>query len=216
MAVCEVVFSQSLAGKSTQMRFHFIDLSIFPGTPGVAPDLAAAFESQVVPLINALQSDTISNVSVYARDIGNPGESTTVSSSGTGDVTATAAFTLPPDLPIYLTTLVGAWQDTFSGATYGGVRPGKKGRKFFPGLTEDWVTDDVADVPTTLEAAYAALENKLRDGIPTTTPAANWRYCVYSPAKEAIGSKPARTNDLFAYMTFMTVGRGTRLLSRRP
>lgn len=215
MAVQEVVFTQRLAGQDVQMRFHFLDLAIFPGTAGVAADLANAFQVNVVPLINALQSDEISNVSVYAREFGNPGGAVTIASAGQGLVDSTAALTLPTDMPVFWKVGLSGWIDAVSGAAYTSSRPGAAGRKFVPGLTEDWIDVSGAGVPPALIAAFEALEDELEAAIPTTTPTANWRFGTFTPAKTASGGLPAR-NALFSYFSGFTVRRATRLLSRRP
>lgn len=215
MATLELVLHQTLFSKPVDMRFYYNDLTISPGTAGVALDLASAFEDFILPLILAVQASQCVTDSIYCRDLGNPGGAVSIANDDPGALTVADNLVLPSDLPIFFRASIGQWYDLDTNTAYNGERPGGSGRKFFPGLTEEWLVGSGAAIPAALLTAWGDLEEALVNPIDTTSPTASWNYCVFTPEKSAGSGLPAR-NALKANVVALTVRRGTRLLSRRP
>jgi len=215
MATFQVVLRQSLAGETVETSWHYNNITM-PAGVGTAPnELAVAFEGSVMAELNALQSDEVTNIEIYCRDLGNPGTAVTNAVTGAGDIATTDLLTMPPDLPLHVSMSNGAWVDVVTATAYVGVRPGGKGGKYLPGLTEDWSSVTGAAVPAALATAWTDFVAAVL-GTPTLpTGGYVMTPVIFSSAKSALSGLPAR-NPLVAPVTGLSVGRFTRLLSRRP
>lgn len=214
MATFEVILSQALAGVEMQMAFHYHNQAIAPGNPAYPPAIASRFGDIVLPTIMALQSTQVTNISVKCRDLGSPATASTLAAGGGGAVTATAATTMAPDLPLQLRLFANAWVDVITSSAYVGLRPGGEGKKYLSGLTEDWQSATGATVPGALATAWTDFEGALATPLDLVALSTSVNHVVWSPGKGALGSLPAR-NPLVAPVTGVTTRRFTRLKSRR-
>lgn len=87
--VYQLVLTQTFAGKELNNVFFF-NRSDGAGGAGV---LCAAFDSDYLPVINAMQSTGILNQQIFAFSLGNLSDFSTLPISGTGDLSGQA---LPP------------------------------------------------------------------------------------------------------------------------
>lgn len=215
MATFEVVLSQTLLGEPVQMAFHYNDLAMPAGVPGAPAALATAFENNVLPAILDIQAQQVATVSIYARDLGNPGGAVTNANTDPGAVVAATSEVMPVDIPLYLRLAVGQWYSVTTGAAYVGIRPGKAGGKYLPGTTEDWNQGSTASRPSALATQWTAFQTALLAPLPLAGLGVTLDPVVWSAAKAASGGLPAR-DPLVAPISSVTIRRFTRLLSRRP
>jgi len=121
MATFLIDLTQTVGGKVCHMTFHYNNLATGAGNPAVPPALAANFESQFLPLINALQSDQVTNDFLYCRDMAGVSTAVTLPLTGTGLVNATAQTTLQPSYVANIKRTPGTWMDVDTGSAYFGV-----------------------------------------------------------------------------------------------
>lgn len=221
MTVIQLAFEQSLNGQPcvTTWAYAFNGGGSFPGTD--VEDLITWFEASFVPLINALQSERITNVQVIGSAYGWPAATRTEAISGGGTVVAAGTATFPAYLPLYLRESVGDNFDAFTTAPYDGLRPIRRGGVYLSGLTEDWSTDGGAVVPGSLAAAFAAFQTARLSNRPVAGGSRTYYPAVWSYPRPALppspsypDGKPARP-ALQAVVTGIDIADFTRLKSRK-
>lgn len=221
MATISIALTQRLAGVDCVTTY---DYSYVVSNALQTTDISyfgTLFETVIVPLLNDLQSDDLTNISLNVAQRGYGGSSINVPLGGGGLILATAQVTLPPDLPLYCSQAVGQSVDADLLTAYTGVRPIRRGGIYFPGFTEDWSSVDGPVIPGSLGTQWSALVTALL--APRTTPGGReWIPTVFSTPKAALppsptypDGRPAR-NALYAQLENVVPRRITRLKSRRP
>lgn len=214
MATFEVILTQTLAGVDMVNTFHYNNLGVAAGNPDIPGELADKFGSDVLPHIMALQSSLVQNVSVAARDLGNPSTTVTLAAGGGGSKALAAGATMPPHLPLVVRLGVGQWYLVDSSSLYVGTRPGRPGRKYFSGFDETWNLSTGAEVPLGDVADWEDLQDALMAPLTMPTGSIQLNPVVWSPGKAALSSKPAR-GAMVAIISSVSIGEFTRLASRK-
>lgn len=218
MATIKLTLTQTVGGSACQMVFHYWAIGQF-GTNANKLALMDRFETLVLPGINGVQSDQLSNVELSAFAYDNP---VTVSQSitGTGTIVSSIDATLPPQLAMLFKQNVGDTLSPDTGSPISTLRPIKSGRKFIPGVDESF--SDVNGIDTAggnaalIAAANAALALDLTGGGLTGT----WQAVVFGlplaalpPSPSFPSGKPARDYCL-AQITSAQARDVTKLRSR--
>lgn len=221
MSIVQMALTQQLNGVSCVTTWALCDNINRGATPALVSDATEYFETVFLPKLNALQSDEITNIDLYAIQVGYPSTSRTVDLAGTGALAVAAAVTLPPYLAIYVKQEVGLSVNAQTGGSYDQARAIRRGGVYLPGLTEDWISVTGVEIPAALTTAWNAFENEVI--APNLLPLAgdDFYHAVWVPAKEAtppsssypIG-KPAAP-FLQAPITNMTPSAVSRLRSRK-
>lgn len=179
------------------------------------------FEDVFMPLINAIQSDEITNATIRGSIVGVPALSQSRTVSGNGLVASDGASTLPPQIAIYFRQSVGETIVTQTNAPYGGNRPIRRGGVFMPGLTEDWVNVSGAVAAPGMTVVYHGIRDAYIEGFTSLPNNVTYVGAVWSYPREALppspsypDGKPARP-FVHAKVTGMEVADVTRLRSRK-
>lgn len=154
MSYVEIVMTQELAGVSLQNRFYYYN-GVYNAYATELNLLADSFENEVLAAYEAIQSTQITTTSLYLRSL-NTGAVVTRVEAVAGDVVATLAETIQPDLALLIRLGVGQSINVATDAPYVGARSIRYGKKYISGLTEDWMGASGYEVPAALATAWAS------------------------------------------------------------
>lgn len=198
MAIIEMSLLQTYKGKNCYNVFHFCDFNSTPITPDMLQDWTGRFEAVILPLINAIQVDAVSNVSLRSIQYENPNVGYLRELSGGGELTDLVTAYLPPAQTYAFRLTVAQSLLLVGGAVYTGTRRITNGYKRLTGVSDGVITD--GDWLSTF--AEGASVDAMEVGFSTDLVPTNGAYDTLVPVVlgkpiDATETKPARPG-LFA------------------
>lgn len=203
---------QTLQGVEMHNVFAYYTAFQF-GNPTTQVQLAQWFEANVIPAWQACMPSQLEFDSIDVRSSNYPFPHTE-SLALTGDLTVADGAIMPPWLPVYVKVVVLPNLNGDDGAPYSGMRPVRRGSKYFSGLSEAFNSSLGFVVPATAEGtAWTAFLATLNDTAVLSS--GNMTPVVWGDAMPAAGSKPAR-GVIVAPVNTHSAQYFTKLDSRLP
>lgn len=200
MAICELVLQQSYLGKDIYNVFHYLNLTNTGFGQAWVQNLVEQFEAVILPAINGVQVDGVSNVSIRAFQVENVNIQYNKAVSGTGALDVDPLFFLPAAQTFAFRLQVSQSYNASTGDVYVGNRRITNGYKRFAGVSDGLISGG-AWLSTFAEGTEVdALEEALFETLDITVPsAADAEPIVYGRPIPATLDLPAR-GALFAYV----------------
>lgn len=202
MPSIEVVLTQEYLGQEVYNVFHYYGTASISPTVAQLDEFLEEFELLVIPALNDIQVNGVTNTSLKVLELGNANIQTTSGLTGGGGATANGAFWLPRAQTYAYRLYVGQSYDLYTAALYTGNRYITHGYKRFTGVSDEFISSGTWDAANTAFIANSvALGDALTDTIATTSGGAqSWVPMVYGRAIEATDDLPARV-ALRAFVT---------------
>lgn len=219
MPVIRVTHQYELAGQVCENTYHYFHPTNLP-TPLQVSQLLDDFENDILPDINAIQTDQVENIALlgYAYNLG---FSQTLGLTGTGAVAAGAAGTVPPDIVLNIRRNLGDTYLNDGGALYTGNRPLRHSRFFFSGLPKAAMVASGFDPANLTAGTWAAFQTAMTAVLQTASGGAlTWYHNAFGfdlpaipPSTSFPLGKPARP-DVVAPVTSVSGVDFTNLKTR--
>lgn len=198
MPVIRVTHQYELAGQICENTYHYFHHTNLPTALQVS-QLLDDFENDILPAINDIQTDQVTNLNLFGYAY-NLGFSDTLGITGLGTIAAGADGTIPPDIVLNIRRNLG---DTFlndGGAAYTGNRPLRHSRFYFSGLPTVCMVKSGFDSANLPAGKWAAFQAAMTATLTTTSGGSlTWYHNAFGFALAALppsGSfptgKPAR------------------------
>lgn len=221
MSILQMALTQRVGGVDCTTTWALCDNINRGASPLLVNAAVEYFESVFLPLLNALQSDELTNVELYAIQIGYVSTSRNVALAGGGALAVAGSVTLPPYLALYVRETVGLSVNAETGGSYDQARAIRRGGVYLPGMTEDWVDVTGVQIPVSLAGAWTSFENEIAAPSVVALEGDPFYHAVWVPAKAATPpsstyplGKPA-SPFLQAPITNLTPSVISRLKSRK-
>lgn len=152
----DVRLKQTNLGAACDTGFTFKALDPAPITLTDLVELAAYLIAELVPLVNAVQAESVTNISVnlQARGTITPSYFEPVGGGGSAGVSASAI--MPPEFAYWFRYGVGETLESISGDV-DTVHPIKRGGAFITGCSDAYLEDGIFSIPSAWVAAWGDL-----------------------------------------------------------
>lgn len=197
MPVVRITHVYDVLGEECENTYHYFHPTILP-TAAIVNQLLAAFDTLIVPAINALQVAPVANVMTkgYAYNLGYSIESAGI---GNGTITGTSADMIPNDMGLIVKRIPGQTFLNDGGAAYDGNRPIRKSHICLGGCPKA-IMDGTGFISSGFTGTrWADFIAAMGLTLGSTTPAGTWYHNVFGlplaalpPTASFPAGKPAR------------------------
>jgi hypothetical protein len=158
----DAVIKQVCSGSVCQTGFTFVSSGLTALTLSEILDFRTYFEFDFIPVLNAVQTDNVQNVSVYYQGRGEavPTYSGPLAGGGTATTPGGAPNNMPPEFNYWLRFGVSETYESISG-DLDIFHPIKRGGAFIVGTSDSYLFSGIFGVPETEVDAWADVQTEL-------------------------------------------------------